>query len=181
MKADRAVFLDRDDTLIRNVPYLGDPTQVVPIPGAPEAIKSLKDAGFLLFVVSNQSGVGRGLITEDQVHAVNAEMERQFGEGILDGYYMCYGDPADPEASRDRKPSPALLFQARDENGLDLAASYMVGDKQIDIDCGHNAGCRSVLVRTGEFDGVGSGADFSARDIGEATEWILEQERAGTG
>jgi D-glycero-D-manno-heptose 1,7-bisphosphate phosphatase len=175
----RAVFLDRDDTLIRNVPYLGDPAGVVVLPGVPQALGMLKKADYLLYVVSNQSGVGRGLITREQVAAVNRAMEEAIGLGLIDGYYLSYSDPGDPAAVPDRKPSPTLLFQARDEQRIDLSRSFMVGDKRIDVECGRNAGCRSVLVRTGteaaEVVGAESLADFSADGLLPAAEWILNQ------
>lgn len=176
--AVRAVFLDRDDTLIRNLPYLGDPSKVELLPGVPEALRLLKNAGFQLLVVSNQSGVGRGLITLDQVHEVNAEMERQIGPDLIDGYYLTFADPSTPQGAAERKPSPFLLHRARDERGVDLGASYMVGDKKIDVECGRNAGCRaSLLVLTGtepeEVKGGAELADFAAPDLPAAAGWIV--------
>ncbi|NBT89638.1 MAG: HAD-IIIA family hydrolase, partial [Verrucomicrobia bacterium] len=94
--AKAAVFLDRDDTLIENIPYLGDPSQVRLMPGAAEACQTLHRAGFLLFIVSNQSGVGRGLITKEQVRAVDQRMESLLGKpGIISGYYHCFAAPGD--------------------------------------------------------------------------------------
>jgi D-glycero-D-manno-heptose 1,7-bisphosphate phosphatase len=174
----RAVFLDRDDTLIRNIPYLGDPAQVEILPGVPEALRALKAAGFQLLVVSNQSGVGRGLITPHQVNAVNAAMERLLGPSLIDGYYLSFADPSTPQGRAERKPSPFLLHRAREERGIDLAASFMVGDKKIDIECGRNAGCRaSILVLTGteprEVEGASALATHTAPDLLHATHWIL--------
>ncbi|MDX6765682.1 MAG: HAD-IIIA family hydrolase [Candidatus Methylacidiphilales bacterium] len=175
----RAVFLDRDDTLIRNVPYLGDPAGVEILPGVAEGLGLLNDAGFRLLVVSNQSGVGRGLITKEQVAAVNLAMESKVGPGLIGGYYLSYADPSDPSAANERKPSPALLFRARDELGLDLGRCFMVGDKRIDIECARNAGCRAVLVRTGtvafEVEGAEDLADHAADDFLAAAQWILSQ------
>jgi D-glycero-D-manno-heptose 1,7-bisphosphate phosphatase len=175
----RAVFLDRDDTLIRNIPYLGDPAMVELLPGVADGLGALRNAGFRLYLVSNQSGVGRGLITKAQVAAVNAEMERRIGLS-LDGAYLCYADPADPYAADERKPSPTLLFRARDEHGLDLARSFIIGDKKIDIECGRNAGCQgSILVRTGTEPAAVEGAealsDFTAPTFAQAADWILRQ------
>jgi D-glycero-D-manno-heptose 1,7-bisphosphate phosphatase len=141
----RAVFLDRDDTLMVNVPYLGDPAQVEIFPEAAEALFVLRQAGFLLFVVSNQSGVGRGLITRDQVHAVNTEMQRQLKGDQIHAFYHSFATPDDPYAT-DRKPSPELLVQAAKTHGIDLAKSFFIGDRLSDIECGHNAGCRTVLL-----------------------------------
>jgi D-glycero-D-manno-heptose 1,7-bisphosphate phosphatase len=141
----RAVFLDRDDTLIVNVPYLGDPTRVEIFPEAAEALFALRKAGFMLFVVSNQSGVGRGLITREQVHAVNAEMKRQFKGDYIHAFYHSFATPDDPYAT-DRKPSPELLLQAAATYDLDLHGSFFVGDRLSDIECGLNAGCRSIFL-----------------------------------
>ena len=141
----RAVFLDRDDTLMVNVPYLGDPAQVEIFSDAAAALFALRKAGFLLFVVSNQSGVGRGLITREQVHAVNAEMKRQFDGDYIHAFYHSFATPDDPYAS-DRKPSPELLQQAAKEHNVDLAGSFFIGDRLTDIECGINAGCRTVLL-----------------------------------
>ena len=116
----RAVFFDRDDTLMVNVPYLGDPTKVEIFADAAEALFALRKAGFLLFVVSNQSGVGRGLITREQVHAVNAEMKRQFDGDYIHAFYHSFATPDDPYAT-DRKPSPELLQEAAKAHNLDLA------------------------------------------------------------
>jgi D-glycero-D-manno-heptose 1,7-bisphosphate phosphatase len=141
----RAVFLDRDDTLMVNVPYLGDPAKVEIFSDAAEALFALRKAGFMLFVVSNQSGVGRGLITREQVHAVNAELKRQFAGDYIHAFYHSFATPDDPYAT-DRKPSPELLTQAAQEHDLDLAGSFMIGDRLSDIECGINAGCRTVFL-----------------------------------
>jgi D-glycero-D-manno-heptose 1,7-bisphosphate phosphatase len=172
----RAVFFDRDDTLIRNVPYLGDPAQVRLLPGASAALRDLRAAGFGLFIVSNQSGVGRGLITREQVQAVNDEMNRQLGETFFEGIYNCYAAPEDPYAD-ERKPSPILVQRAATEHGLDLKRSFFVGDRLSDMQCGKNAGCRSVLVLTGivnqEQEDSRKAADFVTEDLAGAAKWIL--------
>jgi D-glycero-D-manno-heptose 1,7-bisphosphate phosphatase len=140
-----AVFFDRDDTLMVNVPYLGDPAQVEAFAEAAPALAQLRDAGYLLYVVSNQSGVGRGLITREQVDAVNAELIRQFGAPLIDAFYHSYAAPDDPYAT-DRKPSPEILLKAAKEHHLDLTRSWFVGDRLSDIECGLAAGCRTILL-----------------------------------
>lgn len=142
-----AVFFDRDDTLIRNIPYLGDPAKVRLMPYAVKALEMLKTYEFELFIISNQSGVGRGLITEKQVHSVNAELLKKLGKTFFTDIYCCYAAPDTPEASC-RKPSPAMVFQARDDYDLDLSRSFFVGNQLSDVLCAHNAGCRSVLIPT---------------------------------
>jgi len=146
----RAVFLDRDGTLNIEKEYLSDPTKLEIFPGTGPALRRLMDAAFQLFIVTNQSGIGRGLYTEADMHAVNARLCQELaGEGVrFEKIYFSPEHPAEP--SRGRKPSPQFLFDARDEFGADLPNSYMVGDKLIDLQCGWNAGVRqSILVRTG--------------------------------
>jgi len=175
-----AVFLDRDGTLIEENVYLSDPNEVEIYPGAPEALKRLRDAGFKLFVVTNQSGIGRGYYTLEDMHRVNAqlagELERR---GVL--FEKIYFAPEAPEQpSRGRKPSPQFLFDARDEFDINLAESYMIGDKLIDLECGWNAGVKeSILVRTGygakceDLAVQKVGRAYVADSIAEAAEWIL--------
>jgi D-glycero-D-manno-heptose 1,7-bisphosphate phosphatase len=173
-----AVFFDRDDTLMRNVPYLGDPSQVVLFPGVADALEKLHDADFELFIVSNQSGVGRGLITIEQVARVTEEMIRQLGEIRFTGVYNCYAAPGQP-GEEHRKPSPYLIQQAATEHKIDLAKSFMVGDRLSDVLSGKNAGCKSLLVLTGpsspERDIARTHADYIAADLIEAAEWIVRE------
>jgi len=146
----RAVFLDRDGTLIEERDYLSDPDQVVLLPGAAEALKRLQDAGFKLFIVTNQSGVGCGYFTMAEVERVNQRLvELLTQQGVrIEKIYIAPEAPEQP--SRGRKPSPQFVFDARDEFGIELAQSYMIGDKLSDLQCGWNAGVKkSILVRTG--------------------------------
>ena len=177
---NRAVFLDRDGTIIEEKDYLSDPDQVVLFPGAGEGLKQLQDAGFKLFIVSNQSGVGRGYFTMADVERVNqrlAELLAKHGVRI-EKIYIAPEAPDQP--SRGRKPSPQFLFDARDEFGVDLSQSYMIGDKLSDLECGWNAGVKkSILVRTGYGAEQESqvGDKFTratvANDLNGAVEWIL--------
>jgi D-glycero-D-manno-heptose 1,7-bisphosphate phosphatase len=176
----RAVFLDRDGTLIAEKNYLHRPEEVDIFPGAGAALKRLADAGFKLFIVTNQSGIGRGLFTLADAERVN---ERVGGEFARDGvrFEKIYIAPEAPgQPSRGRKPSPQFLFDARDEFGLDLAESFMVGDKLIDLECGWNAGVKkSMLVRTGygkatEREDAGKISRAVIVDgLAEMAEWIL--------
>ena len=146
----RAVFLDRDGTLIEDKDYLHRPEEVIFFPGVIEALGKLQAAGFLLFLVTNQSGVGRGLFTLADVENVHAHISAELArEGV--SFEKIYVAPEAPdEPSRGRKPSPQFLFDARAEFGIDLARSFMMGDKLIDLECGWNAGVeKSILVRTG--------------------------------
>jgi D-glycero-D-manno-heptose 1,7-bisphosphate phosphatase len=179
-----AVFFDRDDTLMVNVPYLGDPAQVEAFAEAASALAELARAGFLLFVVSNQSGVGRGLITREQVDAVNIELVRQLGHDHIHTFYHSYATPDDPYAT-DRKPSPEILLAAAKEHGLDLTRSFFVGDRLSDIECGIAAGCRTVFLthpKSSRRDEVTEDdqkalklANFVVKDLSEAAAWIVKQ------
>ena len=145
-----ALFLDRDGTIITEREYLADPAGVALFPVTGAALRRLSDAGFKLVIVTNQSGIGRGYYTEADMHRVNARLlELLAADGVrIEKIYFAPESPEQP--SRGRKPSPQFLFDARDELGVDLAASYMIGDKLIDLECGWNAGVKqSILVRTG--------------------------------
>jgi D-glycero-D-manno-heptose 1,7-bisphosphate phosphatase len=149
--------LDRDGTLIEEVPYLSDPARVRLLPGAAEALRRLRCAGFACVVITNQSGIGRGLFTEERVDQIHDELRRQLAEksAELDAIYYCPIAPGVTDRTvvehPDRKPAPGLLLRAADELGLDLGASWMIGDTLSDILAGRNAGCRgTILVRTGQ-------------------------------
>jgi D-glycero-D-manno-heptose 1,7-bisphosphate phosphatase len=177
---NRAVFLDRDGTLIVEKKYLHRPEDVELFPGAGAALKRISDAGFKLIIVTNQSGIGRGYYTLAEAERVN---DRVCADLAPDGvrFEKIYIAPEAPDQpSRVRKPSPQFLFDARDEFGLTLAESFMVGDKLIDLECGWNAGVKKcILVRTGY------GAELERTsperlapavvvdDLSQMAEWIL--------
>lgn len=145
-----AIFLDRDGTLILETGYLHEPEKVELIPDAGEAVQRLANGGFELFIVTNQAGIGRGYFTEAQMHATNERVCAEFSKFEVTFKKIYFAPEAPDQPSRNRKPSPQMIFDARDEFGIDLSASYMVGDKAIDVECGINAGVKlSVLVRTG--------------------------------
>ncbi|AMV72652.1 D-glycero-beta-D-manno-heptose 1,7-bisphosphate 7-phosphatase [Desulfuromonas carbonis] len=179
-----AVFLDRDGTLNVEKDYLYRVEDFEFIPGAVNALRRLKAAGFLLFIVTNQSGVARGYFTLEDVerlhHHVQQELVRQ-GTAI-DAFYVC---PHHPERGLDpwrrtcdcRKGNPGLLLQAAGDYGVDLSRSFMVGDKVADIEAGRRAGCTPLLVLTGygSASSVELGDDPVVRcvDLAAAVEWIL--------
>ena len=170
-----AIFLDRDGTLMRDVDYCGDPTQVEVFPGAEEALRKLKIAGYGLIVITNQSGIGRGYFGEKEYRAVEQEFLRQLGADVIDDSYYCSDLPGTNSARR--KPAPGMIFEAQQEHRLDLARSFLIGDKASDIECGRNAGVRTILVQTGYGAKEERGrADWVATDLTEAAEIIL---RAG--
>ncbi len=180
------MFLDRDGTIIREVHYIAKPDQVVLLPGAAEAILMLCNAGFLCVVVSNQSGVGRGKLTEADMLAVQAEVDRQLGVlgTTLDRAYFCTLAPP-PEADNapdrrtrvdhpDRKPGPGMLLRAAHELGIDLARSWMVGDMLSDILAGKNAGVVGTIhVRTGH----GASQPEASKSAGFVVDTLLEAAR----
>jgi D-glycero-D-manno-heptose 1,7-bisphosphate phosphatase len=152
-----AVFLDRDGTIIEAVHYLRDPAAVRLLPGAAAALRELRAAGLACVVVTNQSAIGRGLLTVEGFHAVQAELHRQLdAEGAaLDATYFCPTVPASDDRTTiddpDRKPGPGMLLRAAADLGLDLARSWMVGDMPSDVLAGRNAGCRgSLFVACGQ-------------------------------
>jgi D-glycero-D-manno-heptose 1,7-bisphosphate phosphatase len=178
---NRAVFLDRDGTIIEEKNYLCRAEDVVVFHGVAAALGRLQHGGFKLFIVSNQSGVGRGYFTLAEVEKVNEHLLRELGrEGVrVEKIYIAPEAPDVP--SRGRKPSPQFLLDARDEFGLDLAQSYMIGDKLVDLECGWNAGVKKcLLVRTGygaELERTSAGELDAARvvdDLSAAAQWIIE-------
>ncbi|GIU76359.1 MAG: D,D-heptose 1,7-bisphosphate phosphatase [Bryobacteraceae bacterium] len=178
------IFFDRDGTLIEERNYLSDPDQVVLIPGAAEAVRLAREAGYLAVVLTNQSGAGRGYFTLEDVERVNARMGELLGrEGArIDGIYVC---PHAPEDGCDcRKPRTGLVERAVRELGIDVGASWVVGDKATDLELARNAGMRGVLVRTGygsEAAAQLSGGDgLTAADVLQAVRRIVG-ERRGQG
>jgi D-glycero-D-manno-heptose 1,7-bisphosphate phosphatase len=177
---NRAVFMDRDGTLIVEKNYLHKVADVEVFPGAAAALKRLQDAGYRLIVVTNQAGVGRGYYTMKEVDEVNAHVATEFARAGVTFAKTCVAPEAPGQPSRGRKPSPQFLFDARDEFGLDLAQSYMIGDKLIDLECGWNAGVKkSLLVRTGygaELERAEPATLARAAvvdDVAAAADWIL--------
>ena len=139
-----AVLLDRDGTLVDDVPYNGDPERVRPRPGASEALERLRSAGVRMAVVSNQSGIGRGLLTPEQVDAVNRRVEQLLGP--IGPWFVC---PHDPDDRCDcRKPRPGLVLRAAERLGVEPAACALIGDIGSDIDAARAAGARGLLVPT---------------------------------
>ena len=146
----RAVFLDRDGVLIEEKHYLHKPEDVAMFPGAGLALSQLQAEGFLLVVVTNQAGVGRGYYTLEDVHKVHERVRADYRQFGVEFTHIYVAPEAPHEPNRGRKPSPQFLFEARDTYGIDLSQSFMIGDKLIDLECGWNAGVRqSILIRTG--------------------------------
>ena len=185
-----AVFLDRDGTINVDTGYLGDSDSVELLPGAGEGIKKLKDEfSFKIIVVSNQSGISRGLITSEQVDAVNAKINTLLGKyntGIDEFFYCPYHpDFDDRENCSCRKPSPKMILDASEKLGINLSRSYMIGDKASDVLCGLNAGVKSILLESdycekeiNSLKKVGKTPNFVAYNFLEAVRYICAEQQS---
>lgn len=169
------VLIDRDGTLNVEKHYLSDPDQLELIPGAAQALKRLREAGWGVAVVTNQSGIARGYFDRnqlDEIHHRLVELLAAEGTGV-DGIYICPHGPDD--ACTCRKPLPGMVEQAAAEHGFDPLCAWMVGDKEVDIEMGHAVGAKTILVRTGygsKYVG-GTKADFVVDDLSAAISLIL--------
>jgi len=185
----RAVFLDRDGVLIKDSPtYIRTVNDVEVLPGVPESLRALRRAGFLTVVVTNQAAVAHGYITEATLRAIHQQMQALLlsadREAILDRIYYC---PYHPDArlrrykrnSGFRKPRPGMLLKAARELGVDLAASYLIGDRQSDVEAALTVGCTPVLVTTGPVSPAlpqwSVRPTFVAASIEAASRWILQE------
>jgi len=142
----KAAFIDRDGTLIEEVNFLSNIEDLRIFPSTFEAVKGLKDAGFLIIVVTNQSGIGRGIYDEAAMNSIHEEMQAQL-DNIIDAFYFCPHLPCDGCSCR--KPSLGMIEAAMKDFDIDLANSWMIGDKNIDVETGKNAGTHTAMVMTG--------------------------------
>lgn len=190
----RAVFLDRDGTINREVDYLRRVEDLEILPGAAEGVRLLNRAGFKVVVVTNQSGIARGLLDPGRLMQIHQEIQRRLSEkgAAIDAWYYC---PHHPEAGpggkrgpytkvcRCRKPAPGMIEQAARDLDLDLSSSFMVGDSLRDLETAWASGVRAVLVRTGYGSDTlarlrqagGKAPDFVAEDLLEAANWIAAE------
>jgi D-glycero-D-manno-heptose 1,7-bisphosphate phosphatase len=174
----KAVFLDRDGVINADRDdYVKNTGELAIYPFAPEAIRRLSDAGWAVFVVSNQQGVAKGIIAESDLQAIEREIVRRVeaAGGRISGFYYCRHLASDNCSCR--KPEPGLILQAAEQHGIDLSESVLVGDTERDVVAGKAAGCRTVLVLTGKFDRaaaerLASRPDFVADDLAEAAVYI---------
>jgi len=183
----RAVFLDRDGVINKDVGHLSQVVQLQVLPDAPKAIKRLNDHGLTVVVVTNQSAIGRGICTEDDVEEINRSIAIRLSEdgAKIERFYYCPHHPTEAngkylQACQCRKPNPGMLLQASRDLGIYLGDSIMVGDQITDLEAGWRAGCRAILVgkdRNPDFwEKLGSGRqpDQVVEGIGEAVDWILK-------
>lgn len=176
-RTNRAVFLDRDGVLNRS--FLQEdgkthppasPQELEVFPGVLDACQSLRRAGFLLIVATNQPDVARGAQRREVVDAINLELRRQLP---LDDIRVCYHDEADNCPCR--KPKPGLLIEAGLAWGLDFRKSFMIGDRWTDVEAGRRAGCITVLIHAAITEAQRCNPDFQAASLGEAVPWILQR------
>jgi len=173
----RAVFLDRDGVLNRSILREGKPypptvlEDFVLLPGVPEACHRLKEAGFLLVVATNQPDVGRGTLPQSAVEAMHQQLQEWLP---LDRIEVCYDPGGGEPPSEFRKPRPGMLLRAARELEIDLARSFMVGDRWRDIDCGHAAGCTTVLIDYAYDEPIKTPPDYRAGSLWDAAQIILD-------
>jgi histidinol-phosphate phosphatase family protein len=172
----RAVFLDRDGTINVDTNYLRDPDEFQLIPGVGEAIKALNNAGWLVIVITDQSGIGRGWLTEETLNSIHQRMAEALAahDAHVDAIYHCPHTPYDRCTCR--KPSPEMVIRAARDHNIDLKSSWFVGDKARDVETGRRAGCRPALVLTGFGQGELASAgkpDVVAEDLYRAVQTIL--------
>jgi D-glycero-D-manno-heptose 1,7-bisphosphate phosphatase len=190
----RAIIMDRDGTVCDEVGYVNHVERIRLLPRSARAIRRANEAGFQTVVVTNQAGVARGYFDESLVDEVHDRVRHLLSEegARLDGIYYCphhpeVGAPAYRLHCTCRKPKPGMLFRARDDMGIDLGSSFMIGDSVRDVEAGHGAGCTTILVRTGYGRGELEHQPhrFTVRpahvadDLLDAVDWILERESAG--
>ena len=174
----KAVFLDRDGVINQVKVRDGKPypplsvEEFILLPGVVEACRQLKQAGFFLVVATNQPDVGRGTLQQEVVEAIHAHLQRTLP---IDRVEVCY-HPGQGASNCDcRKPKPGMLLRAARELNIELRASWMVGDRWRDIDCGHAAGCRTVFIDYGYDEALKQPPDFRAKSLAEAAAIILRE------
>ena len=181
----KAVFLDRDGTINKEMNYLKYPDQIELIPGSVEGIKLLNENDFTVVVITNQSGVARGIIDEEKLPLIKDRLcyllEKKGAK--IDGYYCC---PHYPDGKIEkyalkcdcRKPKPGMLRRAAEDLDINLKESYVVGDKPCDIELGQNVGAVSIMVRTGygepEAESYEVSPDYTADNLFDAAQWIIK-------
>lgn len=181
LESGPAVFLDRDGTINEEMGYINDLSRVRILPKVAEALKILKEHGFKLIVITNQSGPARGYFPEELVFKTNEYIKEKLKKrgAVLDDFFVCLHSPE--ENCECRKPKPGLIFQAVKVHNIDLGRSYFIGDRILDIETAHNVGIKGILVLTGygkgELKYVAPKKNvyphFIARNLREAAQYIL--------
>ena len=173
---NKAVFLDRDGTIARDVPYCSRPEDFELLPRVAEAIKLLNDSGFKVVVITNQSGIGRGYFTEDMLGKIHHKMLNELNSSgaVIDAIYYCSHHPDDD--CECRKPKPAMILQAAHDLDIDLCQSYFIGDKDLDVEAGKNARCLTVHIAIANENSDKTTRykpDATLPDLYEAARWVI--------
>lgn len=174
---NKAIFIDKDGTLIKDIPFNVDPSLIEFEGGAFESMKALQQEGFHICIISNQPGVGMGYFGDSELCTVKEKIKTSFAENNveLNGFYYCPHTPSDH--CNCRKPKPGLIFKAATDNDIDLSESWMIGDILNDVEAGASAGCRTVLINNGnETEWIYSRKrvpDLIAGNLSEAARYIL--------
>jgi len=191
MKTNRAIFLDKDGTLIPDIPYNADPERITLQADSVEGLKLLYDQGYKLIIVSNQSGIAHGYFTEEAMIPVKEKLKELLNrhQMELNGFYYCphYAEGGIDEYAVEcscRKPWPGMLLHAAGVHHIDLNASWMIGDILNDVEAGNRAGCRTILINNGNetewLTGEYRTPTFICASINEAAQYILEPEYANS-
>ncbi|MCU0641276.1 MAG: D-glycero-beta-D-manno-heptose 1,7-bisphosphate 7-phosphatase [Candidatus Margulisbacteria bacterium] len=186
MQGNRAVFVDRDGTIIEDTGYISSPQEVRFIPGSIAALKRLNQAGFKVIVITNQSGVARGYFSENMLQSVDKAIHRQVlnGGAHIDAFYYCPHHPDHGvypyrQECACRKPHPGMILKGAREHQVDLSHSFMIGDHRCDVAAGKNAGVKTVFVTTGhgsqEQNKLPAPPDRIVPDLAAAVDWILQE------
>lgn len=172
---NRAIFIDRDDTINKDVPYCSKPEDFVLLPGVGPGIRLLREAGFKIVVVTNQSGIARGYFTHEILKSIHAKMRADLGahNAFIDAILYC---PHHPDENCDcRKPMPKMIFDAALELNIDISQSYIIGDSDKDLEMGQNAGCKKGLKVNYNLVSDPNSGIFN--NFLEAVNWLLESEK----
>lgn len=179
----KAVFIDKDGTLIHDVPYNVDPERIVLYTGAVRALRDLREHGYRLIIISNQAGVAHGYFEEQALDAVKERLRILLGDVTIDGFYFCPHHPQGvveryTRACNCRKPQPGMIQQAAADFEIDLSQSWMIGDILHDVEAGNRAGCKTILINNGhetawEINSFRKPA-YIAKDLVEASQLIQD-------
>ena len=182
---ERAVFLDRDGTIIEDIGYINDCSKIIFLPGVTESIKLLNESGFKVIVVTNQAGVARGYFTEETANEINHCVWHMLADkgAFIDKIYYCphHIEGTVDEYKKDcycRKPNPGMIEKAAYEFDIDLSNSFLIGDKSSDIEAGLRVGCKTILLAYENYGGEENEpelmAHYVAKDLYEAAKWLLD-------
>lgn len=186
MKQNKAIFLDKDGTLIPDIPYNVNPDLISLEDGAIKGLYALQSDGYLLIIISNQSGVAQGVFAEKALSGVHEKIVQLLKDNYinLDGFYYCPHHSSGSIQGYNiecacRKPKPGMILRAAQERNIDLSASWMIGDILNDVEAGNKAGCRTILIDNGNetewIQNEWRKPDYLAGNIIEAAEFILNQ------